>query len=304
MAKKYGSIQLIRKDHNVLLLENRIFYVGQTIYADVDGRTGVKAGDGITNYSALPWIVNPFAFYPYPPFKVRVGDPNFFQDVDGVLITDERLLGQTDYVVSSNQNNVEFRADELEFDPDNDAGAGTVKIKNLFLDPTSNVTIYPTWVSVAPAGIEGRLAVVETATLPFTLGGGMIYFNRPIAEIPAGWKEVTNFRGKVVFGYNPADINFDEIGKEGGNYTLTLSTANFPSIPFKYDGVNAAVKYKRGTTGSENLSPTAEQQNGTIFPGQTPTPLDIKPKYRFASTTDCLLYVDVTAGLLVVGFVL
>jgi len=282
MAKKYGSIQLIRKPHSELLLENEIFLHGQTIWAEVDDRIGIKIGDEITNYSGLPWVLNPYSFYPYPPFKVRVGDANFEQDGDDVVVTDERLLGQEDYVVYSNQFNTEFREADLVFDPDNGFGAGSVRILNLFLDEANHITIYPTWSSVAPAGIEGRLAVVESAVAPFVLGGGMIYFNRPVAEIPAGWQEVTDFRGKTVFGWHPTDINFNEIGKEGGSYGYTLTTANFPPIPFKYDGVNPLITYKRGTTGSEFLSPVVPAKDGVIFPGQIPSEIDLKPKYKTA----------------------
>lgn len=272
MAKKYGSIQLISKLHSVLSGTNKVYLDGQSIYATMDtGRIGLKRGDGVTAYLALEWVVDPASSTPYPPFKVRNTDPSYAQDGDDVVITDARLLGQEDYVITNNQYNVEFRAGDLVFD----AGAGSVRIKNFFLDAANNITIYPTWGTGTTGGVDARVTELEKICKVFSMGvsSGMVFWNRPAIDIPPGWQEVTDFRGKTVFGYHPANANFDAIGKVGGVESKILNAADMPNIPFNYDGVDPSITYKRGTTGTAFLSPTVANKAGVIPGANNPIPI-------------------------------
>lgn len=79
-----------------------------------------------------------------------------------------------------------------------------------------------------------RVEVLEMKTAPIINGGVVWAWFKPVAEIPAGWKECTNVRGKTVVGWNPNDIDFSTIGNSGGNKTIQLTVSQLPKIKFNY----------------------------------------------------------------------
>lgn len=76
--------------------------------------------------------------------------------------------------------------------------------------------------------IVARVQKLEVFARPFSGGGGMVFFNRPINEIPEGWREVVNWRGRIPMHINPDDADFDSIGKLFGEKARTITTANLP----------------------------------------------------------------------------
>lgn len=74
-----------------------------------------------------------------------------------------------------------------------------------------------------------RLDTIEKKTAVFQTGGGMVLWNKPAIDIPAGWQEVVNWRGRIPVGLDPIQSEFDEIGEIGGAKNKTLSIDEIPS---------------------------------------------------------------------------
>ncbi|TXI87154.1 MAG: hypothetical protein E6Q36_07950 [Chryseobacterium sp.] len=79
-----------------------------------------------------------------------------------------------------------------------------------------------------------RVEVLEMKTAPIINGGVVWAWFKPVAEIPAGWKECTNVRGKTIVGWNPNDTDFSTIGNSGGSKTIQLTVSQLPKIKFQY----------------------------------------------------------------------
>ena len=84
--------------------------------------------------------------------------------------------------------------------------------------------------AVAKADIE----LLKLKTAPIINGGVVWAWFKPVAEIPAGWKECTNVRGKTIVGWNPDDADFSTIGNSAGNKTIQLTVSQLPKIKFQY----------------------------------------------------------------------
>lgn len=79
-------------------------------------------------------------------------------------------------------------------------------------------------------GVLARLERLERIAAPHLVAGkgGMILWNRPANQIPDGWAEVVNWRGRLPMGYDPEQTEFNEVGKVGGSKERTLSLSNMP----------------------------------------------------------------------------
>lgn len=76
--------------------------------------------------------------------------------------------------------------------------------------------------------IMNRLNEVEKKSAVFTAGGGMVLWNKPANQIPEGWQEVEDWRGRMPVGFDNTQTEFDEIGKTGGTKNKTLSISEIP----------------------------------------------------------------------------
>lgn len=74
-----------------------------------------------------------------------------------------------------------------------------------------------------------RLEVLEKKSAVFQAGGGMVFWNKPAADIPAGWQEVVDWRGRMPVGFDVSQPEFNTMGKDGGAKNKTLSVAEMPS---------------------------------------------------------------------------
>lgn len=74
-----------------------------------------------------------------------------------------------------------------------------------------------------------RLEVLEKKTAVFQSGGGMVFWNKPAADIPTGWQEVVDWRGRMPVGFDVSQPDFDTLGKIGGAKSKTLSITEIPS---------------------------------------------------------------------------
>lgn len=81
---------------------------------------------------------------------------------------------------------------------------------------------------------EIRLQRLELKTAPIENGGVVWFFRKPASQIPAGWKECTDFRKKTIFGYDPTDPGvWSDLNHQGGTSTITLKKENLPAIKIK-----------------------------------------------------------------------
>lgn len=82
-----------------------------------------------------------------------------------------------------------------------------------------------------------RLNTLEKKTAVFQSGGGMVLWNKPAADIPAGWQEVVNWRGRIPVGLDTAQSEFNEMGKAGGAKSKTFSIAEMPQHTHEYNDI-------------------------------------------------------------------
>jgi len=181
------------------------------------------------------------------PFKVRNTDEILTQTESpagkfNTVITDLRLLGKTDYPVNTTQlNNSAFRDGEIEYDSLN----GKVTIKNFLLKDGEFITLYPDGIPQTPstnadfATLIEKLELFEMILAPFIptvtgANGGAIPFFRPFNEIPIGWEEVVEARGRTLVGLDTSIDEFKTVGLSGGKRLYKLTIGQLPKFSFKY----------------------------------------------------------------------
>ncbi|MCW3168899.1 hypothetical protein OMO38_10235 [Chryseobacterium sp. 09-1422] len=74
------------------------------------------------------------------------------------------------------------------------------------------------------------IEVLKMKTAPVFNGGVIWAFNRPVDEIPDGWKECLDTRGKTIVGHDPDDNFFDTFGVNVGSKTHQLTAAQLPQL--------------------------------------------------------------------------
>ncbi|REC47885.1 hypothetical protein DRF68_12650 [Candidatus Chryseobacterium massiliae] len=79
------------------------------------------------------------------------------------------------------------------------------------------------------ATINSRLELLELKTAPIINGGIVVAWRKPVDEIPAGWKECLDFRGKTIVGWNPNESEFANLNSNVGSKTHTLTISEMPS---------------------------------------------------------------------------
>ena len=103
------------------------------------------------------------------------------------------------------------------------------------------------------SAITEKIASLERKTSVFTLGGGMVFWNKPASEIPEGWREVVDWRSRIPVGYNPNEFEFNSLGKTGGAKTHRLTEQELP--PHKHgmeDGAGGDDGSGRVVAGNDN----------------------------------------------------
>lgn len=97
-----------------------------------------------------------------------------------------------------------------------------------------------------PVDLVTRLENLEKKAAVFQAGGGMVFWNKPAAEIPEGWQEVINWRGRIPVGLDTTQSEFDLLGKQGGSKTRTLTESQLPVINRTYNS-NTAIDFGSGS---------------------------------------------------------
>lgn len=76
------------------------------------------------------------------------------------------------------------------------------------------------------SGLVDRIEALEHFAAPFAAGGSMVFWNKPANQIPTGWEEDTDWRGKMPIGFSEYEEEFDSIGKTGGAKNVSLTAEN------------------------------------------------------------------------------
>lgn len=119
-----------------------------------------------------------------------------------------------------------------------------------------------------------RLELLEAKNAVFQSGGGMVLWNKPANQIPAGWAEVVDWRGRMPVGVDPTILNGNFVnpefspqttgqndpGRTGGLKNQTLDLENIPR--FTIDGLPGTEIKSNG--GPEYLSGYNKDRNLTI----------------------------------------
>ena len=66
----------------------------------------------------------------------------------------------------------------------------------------------------------------------------MVLWNKPAVDIPTGWQEVIDWRGRMPVGFDNVQSEFNVMGKTGGQKNKTLSIAEMPSHTHDIDLVD------------------------------------------------------------------
>ncbi len=207
--------------------------------------------------------------------------------VDGnSVISDTRLLAATGYSVRTTQlNNAAFRFNELEYDAD----LGKVTILGFELQEGELIIIDAPGTSSSSGGgvyqaILDRLAILEAIAAPFLPSafgarGGMVLWRKPAGEIPAGWQEVVDWRGRLPIGYDPDDVEFNAIGtKTGGSKTHANTLEELAPHVHVYRKANSA-RPGSGTANNayEDTNTVVDKNTSSAGGGQ---PYSIMNPYR------------------------
>lgn len=76
--------------------------------------------------------------------------------------------------------------------------------------------------------LAAQITELQKKSAVFQAGGGMVLWNKPANQIPLGWAEVLDWRGRLPIGYDPTQTEFTPLGKTGGSKVKTLSVSELP----------------------------------------------------------------------------
>ena len=79
-----------------------------------------------------------------------------------------------------------------------------------------------------------RVEVLEMKTAPIINGGVILSWRKPAGDIPAGWKECEDTKGKLLLHCDPNDVDFSNLGNAGGNKKITQTIGQMPKHKHKY----------------------------------------------------------------------
>lgn len=183
-------------------------------------------------------------------FTVTTTSPSYSTAGGASIVSDTRLIDATGYTVRTTQlNNAAFRASEIAYDAVN----GKFTIPNFVLLPNEMFIIDAPGKASNGSSAGGsyddlikRITLLEQIAAPmmpsvFGARGGMLLWRKPANEIPAGWQEVIDYRGRTVIGNDPNDLDFSGVGtKTGGSKDKFIELKHIPN------GLNIWVNKTKG----------------------------------------------------------
>jgi hypothetical protein len=103
-----------------------------------------------------------------------------------------------------------------------------------------------------------KIKELEKKTAIFQRGGVVFPWFKPVNEIPSGFQEAVDIRGRTIIGYDPDQVEFNQIGKKDGAKEKIFTPANLPEhdhFQFANESVDA------GLTLSSTNTPVKEGYN-------------------------------------------
>ena len=82
--------------------------------------------------------------------------------------------------------------------------------------------------------LEGIIGTMNKIITPIVNGGTPLLWMRPANEIPEGYQEVTEFRGKSLIGFDPNDTDFNVIFGTAGSKSFNIQKQNLPAEGIGY----------------------------------------------------------------------
>jgi len=157
--------------------------------------------------------------------------------------------------------------------------ADFVKLKTLKeIQQKVNNSVTQQEFAVAKADIE----LLKLKTAPIINGGIVWIWKLPASQIPLGWKECTDLRGKTVFGRDPDNPAFSTLGASAGSVAQTILKTNLPNlntnitIIHPYEGTPGGGGFDGGGNNWKN-------KTITFNPGGDSTPINILNPHRIVN---------------------
>jgi|GEM_PF-3746515 len=85
------------------------------------------------------------------------------------------------------------------------------------------------------ATINATFANLTKILAVFIPGGTMMFWNKPANQIPTGWQEVVNWRGRFPVGMDVSQLDFQVLGGVGGEKRTTLSPGQLPKLTGQFE---------------------------------------------------------------------
>lgn len=270
---------------SVLIAENNVYMKGQPIFAvdDITGKLGVKVGTWDwettdisfgTAFVDLDWLITPAAAGTggYTPFKIRTTDVQYAIVGADTVITDPRLIGVTDPIVSTTAEGVEWRDEDLVVDHI----AGTVTILGFgSMDPTDHISIFvPSQVTSGGslAALTARMDAVELLTAPIA-AGAKLWWPLALGAIPTGWQECVAMQGYLPMHIKAGDpLLGGGVGTHGGSATHSNTIGEMAPHTHDYDddAPQGAVDFGSGSTRPDYESTIVEHKTTASQGGGDP----------------------------------
>lgn len=129
----------------------------------------------------------------------------------------------------------------------------TLKAMKIKLDATVSQQVFD--------ALAERVELLELQTAPIINGGVVFPWRKPVNEIPAGWKECTDFRGKVIVGQDPNDSDFSVIGETIGAKKHKLTNDELPKLTGTFNTTNLNTQTSTGIV--SDVSAVTAQMSGS-----------------------------------------
>lgn len=120
--------------------------------------------------------------------------------------------------------------------------------------------------------MEGAITNYNLITAPL-LGGALLLWERPANEIPEGWEDATEWKGRLPIGQDESQTEFAVLNTNGGAKSKTLSISEMPSHKHslgaggvvRSGGVNSNALTNKDNTGHTTVTETEAIGGGQSF---------------------------------------
>lgn len=113
------------------------------------------------------------------------------------------------------------------------------------------------------AGIADDIILMKKTLAIFQQNGVCFPWRKPVEDIPPGFAPVWELAGRTVVGLDPADADFDTVGKLFGEKKHTLTVNEMPKHGHAYDRVTSGVMSGSGnSTNGSKVAFTAQAATG------------------------------------------